>query len=79
MMCIVVAMGLVNFFVAYVVVVVILGESIVTCVVVVIIFVDRKFVVPIFFGIPTIVLVALVFFQKEPTIVGIAIDRSLAC
>ena len=55
-----VVMVLVKFFVAHVVVAKVLGESIVTCAIVVIIIVDRQFVVPTYFGIPTIVLVTLV-------------------
>ena len=48
-------------------------------VVVLIAFVDRKFVAPISFGIPTIVLIALIVWQKEIVVVGIVVDNSWAC
>ena len=52
---------------------------VVPSVVSVVIIVDRKFVVPISFGIPTIVLIALVVWSKKPIVVGIVVDNSWAC
>ena len=46
---------------------------------VVITIVDRQFVVSISFGIPTVVLIALVVWQKELVIFGIVFDNSWAC
>ena len=62
-----------------VVVVKVLGELVFQCIFVVVIIFDRQFVVPISFGIPTIVLISLVVWRKELVVVGIVVDNSWAC
>ena len=42
-------------------------------------FVDRQFVAPISFGIPTIVLIALVFWKRELVVVEVVIDNLWVC
>ena len=42
-------------------------------------FVDRKFVAPISFGIPTIVLIALVVWQRELVVGEVVIDNLWVC
>ena len=51
----------------------------VSILVVVTTFVDRKFVAPISFGIPTIVLIAPIVWQRELVVVEVVIDNLWVC
>ena len=66
-------------FVAHVAVVKVLEVLVVPIIIVVIAFVDRKFVSLISFGIPTIVLIAPVVWQRELVVVGVLVDNLWAC
>ena len=64
---------------AQVVVVKVLEGFVVPIVVAIITIVGKQFVAPISFGIPTIVLIALVVWQREPVVVEVVVDNLWAC
>ena len=66
-------------FVAHVVVVKVLEVFVVPIIVVVIAFIDRQFFAPISFGIPTVVLITLVVWQRELVVVEVFIDNLWVC